>query len=262
MDSEQNWISQFKTKEDPYCQILMAYAAGDAFGAFYEFNESISEIDAELKAKPDWLLGSVSDDTLLTLITIFSIQSDHPGSKYLELLRTNIPNLRGLGPTTRTALGLPVKQNERGEIGNTNGGMMRSALLGLAQPSDQVLIDLVSVTHKHPDAIDFALAMAKLFGGSKVPEFSRPETPIGLHPREAFTATCYVVNQANSTLDAYMRACQLGGDTDTVAALSGALYLLNNPDDDFYGIKWLPLVNWSEIASDIDKAVLILRAQA
>jgi ADP-ribosylglycohydrolase len=101
--------------------------------------------------------------------------------------------------------------------------------------------------------------MVNLFRGEHIPNFSRPIDEVGLHPAEAYEATCYVVNHANSTAEAYELACSLGGDTDTVAALSGALYLLNNPEDQFLQIEWLPQVDWSEIARDIDSAVEILR---
>ena len=50
---------------------LLAYAAGDAFGVYYEFLEQTSqEIPQVLMAKQGWPFGGVSDDTLLSILTI------------------------------------------------------------------------------------------------------------------------------------------------------------------------------------------------
>lgn len=91
---------------------LMAYAAGDAFGVSYEFRKEKVEVDTKvIGQRNDWPLGGVSDDTLLSLITISTAEIGDPdGSsvRFLEQLRAEIPNLRGLGPTTRAALGMKV----------------------------------------------------------------------------------------------------------------------------------------------------------
>jgi len=114
---------------------LLAYAAGDAFGVFYEFMEETPEvIPQELLPKEGWPLGGVSDDTLLSLLTIKSLKKSSPeeaAEEFLAQLRKAVPRLRGLGPTTRTALGLEVKSGERGVIGETNGAIMRTALCGM-----------------------------------------------------------------------------------------------------------------------------------
>lgn len=259
MSKHFSWLNQFKSIDDQYCRILIAYAAGDAFGAFYEFAGTFESIPRELKAKSGWPFGGISDDTALSLLTIQALNDQEPGKRFLALLKEKLPNLRGLGPTTRSALGIPVKPDELGIIGNTNGAMMRTALCGLANFSDDVIIDAIKVTHQHQEAIDYSLRMVNLFRGEQIPNFNRPIGEIGLHPAEAFEAVCYVVNHANSTAEAYEVACSLGGDTDTVAALSGALYLLNNPSDQFLKIGWLSKVDWPEIARDIDSAVETLR---
>ncbi|MBU3734234.1 MAG: ADP-ribosylglycohydrolase family protein, partial [Candidatus Planktophila sp.] len=89
---------------------LLAYAAGDAFGVFYEFLEIPEKnITQELKGKEGWPFGGVSDDTLLSVLTIKSLKKSSPAEaaeEFLSQLRIAVPRLRGLGPTTRTALGL------------------------------------------------------------------------------------------------------------------------------------------------------------
>ena len=259
MKQKINWIQQFKYPDESLLHVILAYAAGDAFGAFYEFNGRHETIPNVLKAKDSWPFGGVSDDTLLTLLTIQSMESERPGHKYLELIRKNLNNLRGLGPTTRSALGLDVKPDERGEIGNTNGAMMRSALCGLANFSEQSIIDVIKVTHSKSEAIEYSLAMVELFRGSSVPDFPKPKEEVGLSPKDTYEAVCYVVNHSNSVASAYANACALGGDTDTVAALSGALFLRSFKDPNFQEIDWLSEINWSEVAVGIDSAVEVLR---
>ena len=257
-----SWQDEFETFDDPFCQIILAYAAGDAFGAYYEFAESDIEISSELKAKPNWPYGGVSDDTLLSLLTIHAMEDPDPGRKYLELLRENLTSLRGLGPTTRSALGLEVKPGERGEIGNTNGGMMRSALCGLADFSESAISKVVSSTHKHEEAIHYSLELVRLFRGGDIPMVNKPIGITELSPEATFAAVCHVVANSNSALETYMNACALGGDTDTVAALSGALFVTRYGADSFLSIPWLSEVDWSEISEQVDSAVGVLRRNA
>ena len=100
---------------------LLAFAAGDAFGVYYEFLEQTSkEIPQVMMSKTGWPFGGVSDDTFLSILTIRSLEKESPEEAaefFLAELRRSVPRLRGLGPTTRTALGLEVKPAERGIIG-------------------------------------------------------------------------------------------------------------------------------------------------
>ena len=58
----------------------------------------------------------------------------------------------------------------------------------------------------------------------------------------------FVVGNATSAAQAYVRACELGGDTDTVAALSGALFTARmGSTADFESIEWLADIAWEEI---------------
>ena len=67
----------------------------------------------------------------------------------------------------------------------------------------------------------------------------------------------------NSTtaVQAYVRACELGGDTDTVAALAGALInARKGAASDFESIEWLADIAWEEIPT-IGEAVETLCAR-
>ena len=240
---------------------LLAYAAGDAFGVFYEFSEvNPKDVPQVLFPKEGWPFGGVSDDTLLSILTIKSLVQETPekaASSFLQELRNAIPRLRGLGPTTRTALGLEVKPGERGVIGETNGAMMRTALCGLYldENRDEWIKALVEVTHKSPKAIQCAQIAAGLFAGADFPDFPNwipPANGMSLDPLETLQAVVWVVKKADNCANAFSLACSLGGDTDTVAALSGALFAARWPARaDFYSIPWIKDVAWSEVERDL-----------
>jgi ADP-ribosylglycohydrolase len=240
---------------------LLAYAAGDAFGVYYEFLEQTpTDIPQVLLPKDGWPFGGVSDDTLLSILTIKSLSKKTPteaATYFLEQLRDAVPRLRGLGPTTRTALGLEVKDGERGVIGETNGAIMRTALCGLylQENRDEWIKALVEVTHKSPKAVECAQIAAGLFADKDLPDYSDwspPISGISLDPLETLQAVVWAVKRANDVADAFSLACSLGGDTDTVAALAGALFAARWPEKaDFYSIPWLNDVKWDEIDTEL-----------
>ena len=257
---------KFPTKSVP----LLAYAAGDAFGVYYEFlDQTPKEIPQVLMPKDGWPFGGVSDDTLLSILTIKSLVKktpDEAATFFLDNLREAIPKLRGLGPTTRTALGLEVRDGERGVIGETNGAIMRTALCGLfiKENRDEWIKALVEVTHKSAKAVECAQIAAGLFAGEELPDYpdwNPPAGGISLDPLETLQAVVWVVKRSSNCADAFALACSLGGDTDTVAALAGALFAARWPEKcDFYSIPWLNDVKWDEIEKDLHECSLILES--
>lgn len=267
---------------------LKAYAAGDAFGVAYEFTE-FSEVTDDLLEKDGWPFGGVSDDTLLTLLTLATLTAENSkiaASNFLSNLKLNAPDLRGLGPTTRFALGMSVKESEIHLIGRSNGGMMRTALLGLAFPLARTneridfVANLVAATHSDEDAILAAQVAAALFShaiegsGASTDEiieevlanvvilspstrvllqtresWKAPKEGISLDPIETLLAFTFVADRNTSVLGAYKDACGLRGDTDTVSALAGSLVAARNLREcGFKDISWLDQVSWNEIS--------------
>lgn len=259
-------MNQYSTRAIP----LLAYAAGDAFGVYYEFLDQIpAEIPQVLLPKDGWPFGGVSDDTLLSILTIKSLIKETPdkaAESFLAELREAIPRLRGLGPTTRTALGLEVKVGERGVIGETNGAIMRTALCGLfiTENRDEWIKALVEVTHKSAKAVECAQIAAGLFAGEEFPDYSNWTPPVGgisLDPLETLQAVVWVVKRSSNCADAFALACSLGGDTDTVAALAGALFAARWPEKaDFYSIQWLNDVKWAEIDKDLQECSQLMES--
>jgi ADP-ribosyl-[dinitrogen reductase] hydrolase len=265
-------------------EILRGYAAGDAFGVAYEFSEFHGQVDPDLlKEKAGWPYGGVSDDTLLTLLTINSFRPESAKSSadnFLMQLRLSIPKLRGLGPTTRSALGLPVKDFEKSQVGISNGALMRTALLGLAfreheaEERRHFVRALAEATHQSAIAINCAIIGSALFAdaranGDKNSPFEIAErecrllkadlpvvdwiepicTGVSNESSETLNAVLWALKSSTSARQALQTSCELGGDTDTVAALTTALVIARKRGaSDFASIPWIPEINWNEIS--------------
>ena len=272
---------------------FFAYAAGDAFGVQYEFKDEY-RVESSLGEIADWPLGGVSDDTLLTLLSIKALESDTPTvarTRFIELLKENLPVLRGLGPTTRAAVGLPVKESETHFIGNSNGAMMRTALIGMAFFSDddhnrrQWISEIALATHSHERAIATSLIASKLFAQAlqdptidllhvaenEAKEIGYEEffatnfdekSQVSLDPLHTLKAVIAIASSSITVEQSYISACERGGDTDTVSALAGALVSLRFPTSHgFYSIPWINQVRWSEISESGKALEIIYRAR-
>ena len=289
-----NFDVQKNSLENKIALAIMAYAAGDALGVQYEFIKEKPVITRlSIQEKEGWPFGGVSDDTLLSLITMSSLEEENPdlaANLFLERLKTAVPKLRGLGPTTREALGLKVSDHEVKQVGNTNGAMMRTALCGMAfKPSDaerrsKWILKSASMTHQNPNATFSAVLLSGIvseltdnFASREIDVYeiaikvlneldSRPErldselknfgkwsppaNGISLDPIETLLAVIWVVKGAKSFENLYIRACQLGGDTDTVAALSSAVYALKAGEmEQFLAMQWLSDIKWDEVGN-------------
>jgi sugar/nucleoside kinase (ribokinase family)/ADP-ribosylglycohydrolase len=272
---------------------FFAYAAGDAFGVQYEFKDEY-RVESSLNEITDWPLGGVSDDTLLTLLSIKALESHTPTvarTRFIELLKENLPVLRGLGPTTRAAVGLPVKESEVHFIGNSNGAMMRTALLGMAfsakddENRRQWISEIARATHSHERAIATSLIASKLFAEAlhdptvdllhmavneaKVIGYEEffttnfdEKTQVSLDPLHTLKAVIAIASSSTTVEQAYISACERGGDTDTVSALAGALVSLRFPTSHgFYSIPWINQVRWGEISEAAQALEIIYRAR-
>jgi ADP-ribosylglycohydrolase len=182
--------------------------------------------------------------------------------------------LRGLGPTTRAALGLPVKPEEETMVGRSNGGLMRCALLGLAFADHKTRRNyvraLTEATHAHPRAVEAALVGSRLISDAvalgaaasiadavfdespnfadEIMGFEPTSEGVTLDPIETLGAAIAACASAQSTNEAFKLACGFGGDTDTTAALAGALFTARHPvGNGFANIAWLNVVEWAEI---------------
>jgi ADP-ribosylglycohydrolase len=267
-----------------FAEIIRAYAAGDAYGVQFEFQpRRFDELPDSLAEVDGWPAGGVSDDTILSLMTLESLRLGAGGellnatasaAEFKRRLMEAKDALRGLGPTTRAALGLPVKPEEEAMVGRSNGGLMRCALLGLAFVDHKTrrtyVRALTEATHAHPRAVEAALVGSRLISDAVALGAAAPiadavfdESPnfadeimgfaptadgVTLDPIETLGAAIAACVSAQSTNEAFKIACGFGGDTDTTAALAGALFTVRHPvGNGFANIAWLNVVEWAEI---------------
>lgn len=267
-----------------FAEIIRAYAAGDAYGVQFEFQpRRFDELPDSLAEVDGWPAGGVSDDTILSLMTLESLGLGADGellsaaasaAEFKRRLMEAKDALRGLGPTTRAALGLPVKPEEEAMVGRSNGGLMRCALLGLAFADHNTRRNyvraLTEATHAHPRAVEAALVGSRLISDAVALGAAAPiadavfdESPdfadeimgfeptaegVTLDPIETLGAAIAACVSAQSTNEAFKVACGFGGDTDTTAALAGALFTARHPvGNGFADIAWLSVVEWAEI---------------
>jgi len=267
-----------------FAEIIRAYAAGDAYGVQFEFQpRRFDELPDSLAEVDGWPAGGVSDDTILSLMTLESLRLGADGellnasasaAEFKRRLMEAKDALRGLGPTTRAALGLPVKPEEEAMVGRSNGGLMRCALLGLAFADHDTRRNyvraLTEATHAHPRAVEAALVGSRLISdavalgaAASIADAVFDESPnfadeimgfeptaegVTLDPIETLGAAIAACVSAQSTNDAFKVACGFGGDTDTTAALAGALFTVRHPvGNGFANIAWLSVVEWDEI---------------
>jgi ADP-ribosyl-[dinitrogen reductase] hydrolase len=232
---------------------LIAYIAGDAFGSFYEFSEIVPNIPNELLQKEDWPFGATSDDTSLTILTLLSLKEKSPEGAarcFLDLLRSNVPHLRGLGPTTRAALGLPIKESEVASVGFTNGAMMRTALLGLIfnEQDRDIWVETFDRSTHRSYAIDAAITLARAFSRGSFDNSSvwkNENKGISNDAMETLQAIGYVIERSDTPLDAMRLSCSLGGDTDTLAALTASLISAHlGSYEKVFDIPWLEKIDW------------------
>lgn len=276
------------------CECVIAFAAGDAYGAAYEFKESLKPT-TELLENESWQRGGVSDDTMLSLITIGILPERDPlkaQSDFLTDLKIASPKLRGLGPTTTAALGLPVKENEQKLVGFSNGAMMRLALTGLALPANSTsakwIESVAGATHKSAKSKQAAIFLSMLFSElllkqnyeraqenalslieNPEPEliellgnqsdYLPPTQGVGLDPFETLAAVLYIASKSTTVISALMLAAEIGGDTDTTGALAASLTVLRNPGKhELFNIPWLPEILWQEVPDFKEKLDLIV----
>ena len=278
---------QAGTEEFAVATAVLAYATGDAFGVSYEFEPLVKPpIPKVMLGKADWPAGGVSDDTLLSLMTISCLNRPSPeaaAKDFLKKLQSSATTLRGLGPTTRHALGIFVEDREVGIIGVTNGGMMRTALLSLGfaglknQKRQDWVRALCAATHFKTEALYAALIMAEIFASAlelknwsvaealriaranvanlpieisarldSAATFEAAESGVSLNPIETLLAVLSIVGKSKTVWDAYQGSICAGGDTDTLAALTSALVALRNPES-YYQLPFIDDVNWAEI---------------
>ncbi|MFT3953750.1 MAG: ADP-ribosylglycohydrolase family protein [Piscinibacter sp.] len=215
--------------------------AGDVIGSVYERD------NVKHKAFPLFVPASrFTDDTVLTAALAHSLLSGEDAGRTMRAFHARYPDA-GFGPTFRAWIaageGAPAPRS------TSNGAAMRIAPVGWAGDSLAVVLAeaqrLTVLTHDHPEAVAGAQATAAAVflarsGASKAEIRAFVESRFGydlsisldaVRPSYTFDLSCVgtvphairAFLEATGFEDALRNAISIGGDSDTLACIAGAI---------------------------------------
>lgn len=230
---------------------LFGCAAGDSLGASYEGACRDENRKACMSGGGQFGLkkGEVTDDTLMTLALAETYCETGTFSREV-FLRKLILTIRNddstFGGTTKTLASLLEQgchpdraayaaHTARGS--RTNGSVMRTIPVGLVMEEgvEETARIVSAFTHFDKDAGDCCAVVAKAAGGlaagksktkilEEIPEFYLTGELIpSIDPVETTRCALACFRDGTTYADVVRRACILGGDTDTIACISGGL---------------------------------------
>ena len=233
-------------------------AVADAVGVPYEFKErgTFNATDMTGFGTYNQVPGTWSDDTSMTIATCYSIKIKN-GIGTQDLLYqfrkwmndaqfTPHGKTFDIGNTTAVALRQGFGCTD--EYSNGNGSLMRIIPLAfLPDISDDEIIRVSSVTHAHPISTEACVLYVKiaksLLQGMNITDAVKINVPEDSFYKKlrtihscneseikssgyvvhSFEAAIWCLANTNNYRDCVLKAVNLGSDTDTVAAIAGAL---------------------------------------
>ena len=231
------------------CDAIYGLAVGDALGVPYEFKprgsfECTDMVGYGTHNKP---AGTWSDDTSMTLATCASIR-ERGCIDTLDMLNRfrlwkndgayTIDGLFDIGITTSKALSNGVGCS--GEYDNGNGSLMRIAPLAYTSASDDEVCAVSAITHAHPISTKTCVEFVNLLRNPIVPPPGEDMPPSSGFVRHTFQAALWCLANTSNYRDCVLAAVNMGDDTDTTAAVAGALA------GEMYGYDSIPK-EWIEI---------------
>lgn len=215
--------------------------AGDVIGSVYERN------NVKSKAFPLFRAASrFTDDTVLTVAVARALLAGEPPGRAMRELHRLYPDA-GFGPTFRAWI--EAGDDAPAPKSASNGAAMRISPVGWACATlDEVMATaerFTVVTHDHPDGVKGAQATAAAVflarhGAGKDSIRDHVEQAFGydlsvpldaVRPGYAFDLSCegtvpHAIRaflEASDFEDAVRNAISIGGDSDTLAAIAGAI---------------------------------------
>ena len=232
---------------------IYGLAVGDALGVPYEFRlrgtfECTDMIGYGTHEQP---AGTWSDDTSMTLTTCDSIRelghidTADMRDKFVSWIARGeytIDDVFDYGGTTARALS--TSKGGTGERDNGNGSLMRIALLAFTDATDEEVSKVSAITHAHRTSTESCVTFIELLRSAMdgvLPKWAlclkdAPEHEIrsGGFVRETLKAATWCFVNTSSYEECVLAAVNLGDDTDTTAAVAGALA------GTVYGIEAIP----------------------
>ena len=244
---------------------IYGFAVGDALGVPFEFKKRDTFRCVGMVGHGTWdqPTGTWSDDTSMVLATMaafkpnYEITLDNIMHNFSEWYRkgefTPYGNCFDIGGTTRSAIsnydsGFKLEKcGLTDEYSNGNGGLMRILPLAFFEYNEQFIDDVCALTHNTTRS-KFACETYIKICGSIIDNTFDPFDPylnmIREMSRDSIKSTGYVIDSLIAALwsflitddyeECVLTAVNLGGDTDTIAALAGGLAGL------YYGFDNIP----------------------
>ena len=221
---------------------IYGLAVGDALGVPYEFRprgtfECTDMVGYGTHEQP---AGTWSDDTSMTLATCDSIRElgridiADMRDKFVSWIANGEYTIDGVfdyGGTTARAL--HTGKGGSGERDNGNGSLMRIAPLAFTDATDDEIREVSAITHAHRTSTDacviFVELMRDVMNGElpswalRLKDVPEHEVRSGGFVRDTLKSATWCFVNTNSYEACVLAAVNLGDDTDTTAAVAGAL---------------------------------------
>lgn len=221
---------------------IYGLAVGDALGVPYEFRprstfECTDMVGYGTHGQP---AGTWSDDTSMTLATCDSIRElgridiadmRNKFVSWIDRGKYTIDGVFDYGGTTARAL--RTGKGGSGERDNGNGSLMRIAPLAFTDATDEEISRVSAITHAHRTSTDACVIFVELMRDAMngaLPSWvlrlkGVPEHGIrsGGFVRDTLKAATWCFVNTNSYEECVLATVNLGDDTDTTAAVAGAL---------------------------------------
>lgn len=235
-----------KTNSELLRAMVYGTALGDALGVPFEGVHRGEVVCAGMVGygENDQQAGTWSDDTSLTLATCDSIRelgridTDDIRRRFVAWLRDGAytPDGKAFGMGRTTVLALQTGHGLSDEYDNGNGSLMRIAPLAATDASDDEIRAVSAITHAHPTSTETCVRFVHLLRraaadpagthndlqkryGGKDPGLIASDGYV-LH---TYDAALWCAGTTTNFRDCALRAVSLGDDTDTTAAVAGAL---------------------------------------
>lgn len=221
---------------------IYGLAVGDALGVPFEFSgrdsfECCGMTGYGTHYQPE---GTWSDDTSMTLASCDSIRlrgridvQDMRARfvKWKDSGAYTVAGLFDIGGTTANALS--SGEGCAGEYDNGNGSLMRIAPLAYTNATDDQVRSVSSITHAHETScaacVEYVGILRELAAGKRSEQLEerrgapRERVRSGGYVLDTLDAALWCLANTDSYAESVLAAVNLGGDTDTTAAVAGAL---------------------------------------
>ena len=277
---------------DRFADAIYGVAIGDALGVPFEFRDRGPFVCNRMAGHGthDQAAGTWSDDTAMTLALAKSLL-DNGGEVNTEDIRSNFNDWLDHGQFTANgtvfdAGGTVIQALQSGEPGlgkddNGNGSLMRTLPLAFTDCSDDEIRAVSAITHGHEIAMDGCViyvnaarrllegeSLEDILGSMEFPQAYRRLGHIKTVKRKRVHNTGYVVHTLEAAMwcllrndsyeDSVLAAVNLGGDTDTIAAVTGGIAGI------MYGLESDACREWLDILkgkSEIERCIFRVRVE-